>query len=181
MRLLQRRRRPAALPAAHPYLDRAVAQSRRLGHGYVGTEHLLLALLTDSEGRAATALRRLGVTADDVGADVDALIGSPAPGAGRIDPGALASLGIDYDEVRRRVEETFGEGALERTHGACTPVAPRLKRALELASEHASAETVRDDDVLLALLAVPDSVAAHILAERGLTADAVRAALGDHP
>jgi len=31
------------------------------------------------------------------------------------DAEALASIGIDLDEVRRRVEEAFGPGALERT------------------------------------------------------------------
>ncbi len=31
------------------------------------------------------------------------------------DPDALETIGIDLDEVRRRVEATFGPGALERT------------------------------------------------------------------
>jgi hypothetical protein len=31
-----------------------------------------------------------------------------------IDAHALASIGIDLDEVRRRVEESFGPGALDR-------------------------------------------------------------------
>ncbi len=34
------------------------------------------------------------------------------------DADALASIGIDLDEVRRRVEEAFGPGALERTRAA---------------------------------------------------------------
>ncbi len=47
-----------------------------------------------------------------------------APGAGSVlngkrpaapDPEALETIGIDLDEVRRRVEATFGPGALERT------------------------------------------------------------------
>jgi hypothetical protein len=36
----------------------------------------------------------------------------------RIDPRALAAIGIDLDEVRRSVEESFGPGALERTRAA---------------------------------------------------------------
>ena len=32
----------------------------------------------------------------------------------QIDSQALAAIGIDLEEVRRRVEETFGPGALER-------------------------------------------------------------------
>jgi len=34
------------------------------------------------------------------------------------DADALATIGIDLDEVRRRVEEAFGPGALERTRAA---------------------------------------------------------------
>ena len=35
-----------------------------------------------------------------------------------LDADALATIGIDLDEVRRRVEEAFGPGALERTRAA---------------------------------------------------------------
>ena len=38
----------------------ALAEARRLGHNYVGTEHVLLALL-DDDGTAGTALREAGV------------------------------------------------------------------------------------------------------------------------
>ncbi len=41
-------------------LDRTLRESLRLGHNYVGTEHVLLALL-DDEGPAGTALREAGV------------------------------------------------------------------------------------------------------------------------
>ena len=40
-------------------LDRTLRESLRLGHNYVGTEHVLLALLED-EGPAGTALREAG-------------------------------------------------------------------------------------------------------------------------
>jgi hypothetical protein len=35
-----------------------------------------------------------------------------------LDPHALAAIGIDLDEVRRHVEESFGPGALDRTRAA---------------------------------------------------------------
>ena len=40
-------------------------EARRLGHHYIGTEHLLLGLVR-TEGTAMEALRRLGVTPDEV-------------------------------------------------------------------------------------------------------------------
>jgi hypothetical protein len=38
-----------------------------------------------------------------------------------LDAEALASIGIDLDEVRRRVDEAFGEGALDRTRARRRP------------------------------------------------------------
>ena len=38
---------------------RAQTEARSLGHGWIGTEHLLLALLADGDGRAAR-VRALG-------------------------------------------------------------------------------------------------------------------------
>jgi len=46
-------------------LEFAVEEARRLGHHYIGTEHLLLALVR-TEGTAMETLRRLGVTPDEV-------------------------------------------------------------------------------------------------------------------
>lgn len=46
-------------------LEFAVDEARRLGHHYIGTEHLLLALVRQ-EGTALEALRRLGITPDEL-------------------------------------------------------------------------------------------------------------------
>ncbi len=51
---------PPYTPRATFALDRAVAESQSLGHDFVGTEHLLLALFDDSEGLAAKILADLG-------------------------------------------------------------------------------------------------------------------------
>ena len=46
-------------------LEFAVEEARRLGHHYIGTEHILLGLVR-VEGTAMEVLRRLGVTADQI-------------------------------------------------------------------------------------------------------------------
>jgi hypothetical protein len=51
-------------PAANDALDHAGEQARRLGHDYVGTEHVLLALVTAERGLAGEVLRALGVSGD---------------------------------------------------------------------------------------------------------------------
>jgi ATP-dependent Clp protease ATP-binding subunit ClpC len=56
-------------------------EARALRHDYVGTEHLLLALLREGGGTAARALVRLGVTADLVRAQVEDIVGRGTAGA----------------------------------------------------------------------------------------------------
>lgn len=41
-------------------------EARALGHGYIGTEHLLLGLIRVEEGLASRVLRGLGAEAEDV-------------------------------------------------------------------------------------------------------------------
>ena len=52
-------------PETQQVLEYAVDEARRLGHHYIGTEHILLALVR-IESTGMEALRRLGVTADQI-------------------------------------------------------------------------------------------------------------------
>src|SRR5512144_952960 len=52
-------------PDTQQVLEYAVDEARRLGHHYIGTEHILLGLVR-VEGTAMEVLRRLGVTADQI-------------------------------------------------------------------------------------------------------------------
>jgi ATP-dependent Clp protease ATP-binding subunit ClpC len=52
-------------PDTQQVLEYAVDEARRLGHHYIGTEHILLGLVR-VDGMAMEVLRRLGVTADQV-------------------------------------------------------------------------------------------------------------------
>lgn len=48
------------VPRLRKVLSLAAEEARRLGHDYVGTEHLLLAIIREGEGVAAKILKRLG-------------------------------------------------------------------------------------------------------------------------
>jgi ATP-dependent Clp protease ATP-binding subunit ClpA len=100
--------------AAQQVIVRAQQDARNLGHYYIGTEHLLLALLDDAAGVARRSLDRLGVERDAVRADIVRIIGEGPHDSEQEDAAALRAIGIDLDEVRRRAEEAFGPGALER-------------------------------------------------------------------
>lgn len=188
MRLLRRTRRQLDAPRsrrAERFLAAGAQQSLAFGHDYVGTEHVLLALVEDPGSPAAQVLGRLGLTDDVVRRDIERIIGTAIdPRRRTIDPDALATLGIDLDEVNRRVEETFGAGALEsarsgfdRTRATCRCIAPRLKKALELAATEAGDGPVRPEHMLVSLAAVEDCIAARILGEHGVTLTALREAL----
>ncbi|MCA9911781.1 MAG: AAA family ATPase, partial [Anaerolineae bacterium] len=47
-------------------LELAVDEARRMGHHYIGTEHLLLGLVRQQEGIAIDVLRRLGISPEEV-------------------------------------------------------------------------------------------------------------------
>jgi len=99
----------------------AQIEARALGHGWIGTEHLLLAVLSHNGSSMQTTLAALGVTHAGARARVLDEVGS-VDGDGAADAAALGDLGIDLNEVRRRVEASFGPGALDQ------PAVPRRGR-----------------------------------------------------
>ncbi|MEA3459181.1 MAG: ATP-dependent Clp protease ATP-binding subunit, partial [Chloroflexota bacterium] len=53
-------------PRTKRVIELAVDEARRLGHRYIGTEHLLLGLVREGEGMAVDILRGLGIGPDEV-------------------------------------------------------------------------------------------------------------------
>jgi ATP-dependent Clp protease ATP-binding subunit ClpA len=106
---------------ARAIVVQAQENARRLGHGYIGCEHLLLAAASTGEP-AGAVLRELGVTPEGVEAEIVRLVGlGQAAGLfSALDRDALASIGIDIDAVRAQIEAAFGPGALTRAvPGTC--------------------------------------------------------------
>jgi ATP-dependent Clp protease ATP-binding subunit ClpC len=53
-------------PGTQQVLEIAVEEARRMGHHYIGTEHLLLGLVRHGQGIALDVLRKLGVTPEQI-------------------------------------------------------------------------------------------------------------------
>jgi len=53
-------------PGTQQVLEYAVDEARRMGHHYIGTEHLLLGLVRYNEGIAIDVLRKLGITPEQI-------------------------------------------------------------------------------------------------------------------
>ena len=120
----------------------AQEEARGLGHDYIGTEHLLLALLAQTDGLAAASLAALGVTREELVARTREVISSEAP-------------------------------------NQCEPLgmAPRLKRALELARAEARRlghRRVETEHLLLAIARLDEGVGARLLRDIGAPPARVR-------
>src|SRR2546423_2962143 len=113
---------------ARAVVVQAREEAIRLGHRYIGTEHLLLALLKPEGGTAYTVLSGAGLDRDRVRTEVRRMVGGGeavlgvAP-LGDEDAQALQAIGIDLPAVRAKIEEVFGPGALD-------PPAPVRRRGL---------------------------------------------------
>jgi ClpA/ClpB-like protein len=128
----------------------------------------LLYALAAGEGVAARTLAGLAVDAAAIERRLDqaAPPGNPlAGGPDSADAEALAAIGVDLDEIRRKVEEGFGPGALGRRAAAPrrrigrVPMTGEAKQALTLAL--AEAHTLHHDYIgtehlLLGLLAAAE-------------------------
>ena len=122
----------------------AQQEARLLGHGYIGTEHLLLGLLADGGGTAAQALGTLGVTLDAAREQVREIIGEgqqPQPQQGH----------IPFTPPAKKVLELS------------------LREALSLGDDHIGTE-----HLLLGLVAEADGLGAQIVARLGASQRAVR-------
>ena len=137
---------------ARTAVAQAQAHARRLGHRYIGCEHLLLAAASTGEP-AAAALREHGVTPEAVEAEIVRLVGlgQAASLFSALDREALACIGIDLEAVRARIEAAFGADAFTRAApAACRgnrpawPKSPmarlrRRRRSHAAAGQYASA------------------------------------------
>jgi hypothetical protein len=104
-------------PEARAAVVHAQHHARRLGHNFIGGEHILLSVV--SAGQPASAvLGAHGITPEYVETEIVRRIGlGRGAGSGDVpfgglDREALASIGIDLDTVRARIEATFGPHAM---------------------------------------------------------------------
>jgi ATP-dependent Clp protease ATP-binding subunit ClpA len=172
-------------------IDAALEESRRLGHNYLGTEHLLVAFTQHRQ----LLPELVGSLLPDVEAVRSALLevlGRPP----RREADLLKSVGVDLDAVRSAVRRTFGDEAIERlgrpVHQPWQPwrrpsrrctsllagtmsVAPRVKQALERARQDADrrGRDINPAAVLGGLVDVEDALSNRLLRETGLDPDEV--------
>ncbi|SDP22354.1 Clp amino terminal domain-containing protein, pathogenicity island component [Nakamurella panacisegetis] len=164
----------------------AQQEARALRDSRIGTEHVLIGLAGDGGDAAAVALREAGITAASLRARLR------REKADELDSAALASLGIDLEEVRRAAEIRFGVGALDpapkgpRPKGHL-PLSSAARKSLELAVRAAghdrgpsagrAGSSISSGHLLIGMLDAGTGEAARILRELDVDVVALRAAV----
>jgi ATP-dependent Clp protease ATP-binding subunit ClpA len=161
----------------------------QLGDDWLGTEHLLVGILSVPEDPAARLLVENGASVDRLRARMQR-----ASSAMRNDAALLATLGIDLNDVHEHVRATFGPDAVNRLYERrrgwgrrrlewgplCgRRLLPRLKRAIKEAFDSASRgdHKVDTNDLLIGLLSVDDGLAVELLRAQGVDTATLRAHL----
>ena len=89
---------------ARRVLSLAQEEAQRFNHNYIGTEHILLGLVRETEGVAARVLANLGVDLNKVRSAVEFIIGRgerPSQGEIGLTPRAKKVVELAVDEARR--------------------------------------------------------------------------------
>jgi hypothetical protein len=193
-------------PDANAIAEQAYEHAIRLGHRYLGGEHLLLALAAAGQP-AGAVLREHGVTPGRVEAEIVRLAGGGL--FGDLDRGALATVGVDVDAVRATTEASFGREALTRAaraahrkprwfdprpisgawqrDGVFLPHGPGAVQALISAQRQARARHATQpfgvEDLALGILAISEGLVPPILSALGMSGTALSTAILDryHP
>ncbi|MGD8192807.1 ATP-dependent Clp protease ATP-binding subunit [Brevibacillus ginsengisoli] len=105
-------------PRAKKVIELSMDEARKLGHTYVGTEHILLGLIREGEGVAARILNNLGVSLNKARQQVLQLLGSSEMMASHQPSGnAVAANTPTLDSLARDLTAMAREGGLDPVIG----------------------------------------------------------------
>ena len=97
---------------ARKVLSLAQEEAQRFNHNYIGTEHILLGLVKESDGAAARILISLSLELNKVRSAVEFIIGRgerrPSPGEIGLTPRAKKVIELAVDEARRLNQQFIG-------------------------------------------------------------------------
>jgi ATP-dependent Clp protease ATP-binding subunit ClpA len=150
---------PVFTPGAKRVLERSLHEATQLGHHYVGTEHLLLALVNEAGDMTARTLDALGVDRTTVRQEITELMAGNVGDPPDTDSGSGVDVALAF------------EGGEERRLDA------RAWRALASAQEEArylNHPFIGTECLLLGLLHDEEGAAAKVLASLGISLGTVR-------
>lgn len=161
--------------SARTAVEQATAFARQSGAAETRPEHLFAAVLADDEGGAVRALTDAGASVGKLRAELDRLRHRYVDGLDGDDADALRAIGIDLDQVVRRL----GRSQPAPTHGR-----PRFSRqsrkVLELSLREAVSlrhTSIGTEHLLLALVRQGDRIVLDTLAACAVRPEDLRASV----
>jgi ATP-dependent Clp protease ATP-binding subunit ClpA len=166
---------------ARAIVVRAQQDAREGRATHIAPQHLLSALLQDPDSLAVKVLHDLGASPDRM----LQVLGRRRQGAAGLDASeveALRSIGIDAEEVVRRIEAELGTPLADNGRGTAghIPFAKGAKKVLELALREAIAlghKEIGTEHVLLGLVRDATGPVADAFADARITLPGARAAV----
>jgi ATP-dependent Clp protease ATP-binding subunit ClpC len=116
-------------PRAKKVIELSMDEARKLGHSYVGTEHILLGLIREGEGVAARVLNNLGVSLNKARQQVLQLLGSNESG-GHQGGASVSANTPTLDSLARDLTAIAREGSLDPVIGR----SKEIQRVIEVLS-----------------------------------------------
>lgn len=120
---------PYYTPRAKKVIELSLDEARKLGHSYVGTEHILLGLIREGEGVAARVLNNVGVSLNKARQQVLQLLGSSESGSHQGSSAASANTPT-LDSLARDLTAIAREGSLDPVIGR----SKEIQRVIEVLS-----------------------------------------------
>ncbi|MGM0830999.1 MAG: ATP-dependent protease ATP-binding subunit ClpC [Bacillota bacterium] len=146
-------------PRAKKVIELSMDEARKLGHSYVGTEHILLGLIREGEGVAARVLGNLGVSLNKARQQVLQLLGSndssnhQGGGNANANTPTLDSLARDLTSIAR-------EGSLDPVIGR----SKEIQRVIEVLSRRTKNNPVLIGEPGVGKTAIAEGLAQQIIA-----------------
>ncbi|MBI3313513.1 MAG: ATP-dependent Clp protease ATP-binding subunit [Candidatus Omnitrophica bacterium] len=159
-------------PKAKKVIELAMDEARRLGHNYIGTEHLLLGLIKEGEGVASHVLMNIGLDLNKVRAEVIKLLGSSTPsgsgGGGGTGGGGSAGVGTAKGKTKTPALDAFGRdlSSLARD-GKLDPVVGReneVERVIQILARRTKNNPVLLGEAGVGKTAIVEGLAQKIIA-----------------
>lgn len=150
-------------PRAKRVIDLAIREAGELGHGYVGTEHLLLGLIREGEGVAAQVLRNLGLDLDKVRKEVVRLLGNShgvPPQGGQVRGSRKGGKTPHLEQFARDLTAMAAENRLDPVIGR----ASEIERVIQVLSRRTKNNPVLIGDPGVGKTAIVEGLAQKIVA-----------------
>ncbi|WP_332603810.1 ATP-dependent protease ATP-binding subunit ClpC, partial [Bacillus sp. S1(2024)] len=145
-------------PRAKKVIELSMDEARKLGHSYVGTEHILLGLIREGEGVAARVLNNLGVSLNKARQQVLQLLGSNETGSSAAGTNSNANTPT-LDSLARDLTAIAKEDSLDPVIGR----SKEIQRVIEVLSRRTKNNPVLIGEPGVGKTAIAEGLAQQII------------------